>query len=119
MSDQTMSVYDKIRAGLYNRKLPYNPPETELIKIDPENMTGKQVREAKEANDRKKVEYRLAYSKNSGELASQFRKDLEEDCGTTGHPKADMLFNKAYDRGHSGGFEEVTNAYYDMVDLIK
>ena len=47
-----------------------------------------------------------------------FRRNLEDEFGVIGNPKADQLFAKAYERGHSGGFREVYHEYADLVELI-
>ena len=59
------------------------------------------------------------YNEERAALDAQFRSDLEDWFGVTGHPKADLLFNKAWERGHSGGYIDVYNNYSDLVDLIK
>jgi hypothetical protein len=43
----------------------------------------------------------------------------EEEFGISGHPKADLLFNLAWEFGHSHGYNDVYSYYIDMVDLIK
>lgn len=55
----------------------------------------------------------------SSKLENQFQSDLEAYYEMTGHPKAGLLYWKAYDRGHSGGLQEVANAYSDLVELVK
>lgn len=44
---------------------------------------------------------------------------LEEKYGVVGHPKADLLFDMAWDYGHSGGEEGVEFYYEDLIELIK
>jgi hypothetical protein len=62
---------------------------------------------------------RDAYYARSHEIAEQFRKDLEEEHSMTGHPKADKLYAKAWEDGHSAGFAEVENVYSDLIELVK
>lgn len=50
---------------------------------------------------------------------AQFRKDLEEVAKMSGQPKADTLWTKAWDMGHSAGLYEVMNVYFDLLDLVK
>jgi hypothetical protein len=62
---------------------------------------------------------RRAYSAESGRLDGQFLSDLEEEHGMTGHPKAALLYGKAWQLGHSAGLGEVASYYEDLVDLVK
>lgn len=62
---------------------------------------------------------RNAYGNERQQLSAQFKADLEDDNGVVGNPKADMLYSKADERGRSGGYYDIMNAYEDMVDLIK
>ena len=65
----------------------------------------------------------LSYAKNEyGAAISKridaFRKELYEYYGVTDNPKADAVYDKAYDHGHSAGFGEVAAYFGDLVDLI-
>jgi hypothetical protein len=60
-----------------------------------------------------------AYNRRSRELEQEFQRDLEDHHGMTGHPKAAILFGKAWDRGHSAGYYDVALVYDDLVDLVK
>jgi hypothetical protein len=53
-----------------------------------------------------------------GDRINAFRKDLYEYYGVTDNPKADAVYDKAYDRGHSAGIGEVSSIFGDLVDLI-
>ena len=44
---------------------------------------------------------------------------LESDYGIEGNPKRDVLWNIAYEWGHSSGLSEVERVYDDLVELIK
>jgi len=44
---------------------------------------------------------------------------LASEYGVTGNHKLDLLYSKAYDMGHSGGFSEVANYFADLVELIR
>ena len=58
------------------------------------------------------------YAAEEGRLANAFAEDFFEELGIQNNPKKDLLFSKAWDRGHSGGYAEVMNAGYGLVDLI-
>jgi len=62
---------------------------------------------------------RRAWRADQDRLTEQFRKDLLEECGVTNNPKADKAYGIAWDLGHSYGFCEVANYFYDLVELIK
>jgi hypothetical protein len=62
--------------------------------------------------------HRQEYRDESNRLEAQFKTDLEEEYGVTDNPKKDLLYSKAYDDGHSGGFNDIESSYADMVDLI-
>lgn len=50
----------------------------------------------------------------------EFRKDLLEELGVPAdHPKADLLWTMAWDRGHSSGLYAVRNEAIELVELIK
>ena len=60
-----------------------------------------------------------AYLDETFRLENLFVKDLFEELGIVGNPKAEMLWNKAWDRGNSSGYSEVYNEALDLVELIK
>ncbi len=47
------------------------------------------------------------------------QRDLELVHGTGKNPKANLLFAKAWELGHSSGYHEVVIYYNDLVELIK
>lgn len=67
------------------------------------------------------VAYRQAlidYTKASSLLHQEFRDDLLEHLGITDHPKAGLLFDKAWERGHSDGLYYVVQVAEDLVELL-
>jgi hypothetical protein len=52
-------------------------------------------------------------------LEAEFKRDLFDQHGVTGHPKAERAFQLAWDYGHSSGFQEVANYFDDLADLLK
>lgn len=93
------SVSEKLRDGDYQTKLPFKTK-----KLD------------RDVN--------FAYISDVGRLEIQFRSDafvelnllkLDADGNEVyKHPKADLLWSKAWDRGHSMGLSEV---WFDLTDL--
>ena len=51
-------------------------------------------------------------------LEEEFRKDLIAEYKMSHHPKANKLFNKAWDMGCSGGLEEIEYYFRDLVELF-
>lgn len=115
-------IDSKISAGAYNNKLEY--PEALSKPRMPINPTAAQAREYAdklEAYEGGKTSHReriAAYHAETRRLEAQFQADLEEQYGMKGHPKAGALFNKAWERGHSSGYQEVANYYDDLYELI-
>jgi hypothetical protein len=70
-------------------------------------------------SSKKYLEDREAYWAECARVEAEFRSDLERENEMVGHPKADVLFAKAWERGHSSGFGEVLAAYEDLIVLVK
>ncbi len=62
---------------------------------------------------------RQAYGAEASRLAQEFKADLFEEHGVTGHPKANKCFAIAYDYGHHAGHREMASHFDTLVDLIK
>lgn len=122
-----MSVYNKIIDGVYNNKLiyPTRPSRPELFDVKATAMTAEQAAAFPEAHREYNAQLEQYdrdckhYRENGGKLMDQFRSDLEAEYEMTDHPKASLLWEKAWERGHSGGFSDVYSAYADMVELVK
>lgn len=63
-------------------------------------------------------ELQAVYYARSAALEAEFRHDLEIHFGMMSHPKADLLYGKAWQMGHSGGLHEVALYYSDLVELV-
>lgn len=59
------------------------------------------------------------YHDDQSRLYGEFVSDLYDDLGINGNPKADLLYEIAYDKAHSGGCEEVYYMTKSLVNLIK
>lgn len=62
---------------------------------------------------------RKAYRDRDKELKAKFRDDIEAEYDMTGHPKADKLWELAWEYGHSAGYSEVAIYYAELVELAK
>ena len=87
------SMYDRITAGEYNHKLPYSSP-----------------REDREAC--------AAYRTESTRLRNQFQIDAMAELGLTNHPKAERLFEIAWDNRHSEGYRGVYEEMEELSELM-
>ena len=45
--------------------------------------------------------------------------ELAAQYGVVGHPKLGLLYQKAWDLGHSSGYDEVAIHFGELVDLIR
>jgi hypothetical protein len=64
-------------------------------------------------------EAKTVYQTQASACENAFVDALHEYHGMTGHPKADLLYSKAYSLGHSAGKEEIASYYDDLVELVK
>jgi len=58
------------------------------------------------------------YREQEQKLREQFKKDCFIDLGIENNPKAELLFEKAWDLGHSSGYWEVYCQMQELVELI-
>lgn len=49
----------------------------------------------------------------------EHRESLECRHGIASHPKAGLLYEKAYELGHANGWSEIEMIYGDLVELLK
>lgn len=59
------------------------------------------------------------YQEENLKLQEEFRIDLIEEYKMTDHPKANKIFDKAWDMGISGGLQEVEFCFQDLIGLFK
>jgi hypothetical protein len=59
------------------------------------------------------------YQEENKRLQDEFRNDLIAEYKMTHHPKANKLFNKAWDMGCAGGPEEVEYCFRDLIELFQ
>ena len=117
-----MDVWVKLENNAYRNPEPYPkaPRKPQLnVKGSPAEMRA-YADELEAYDDTMKThrEFMAAYNARSVALEGEFRRDLEVHYDMVGHPKADLLFGKAYQMGHSGGMQEVANYYSDLVELV-
>ena len=111
-----IDIVIKIKAGDYETKIPY---EYEIVPIDEDTMTVREAREHTERQKALKKDHLVRRREDIYRLEKQFRNDLAEEHGVTGHPKEPKLWSMAWEYGHSSGFEEVAMYYDELVELVK
>lgn len=65
------------------------------------------------------VTQREEYSKEEGRIHQEFYDDALRETGLTGHPKAGKIFAKAWEDGHSYGFQEVFIHLQNLAELFE
>lgn len=80
----------------------------------------RKLRDEEEEERREEVQKRRE-ERNAEERQKKdwLRKKLEVEFGVIGNPKADKLWELAWDYGHSSGPQEVESYYIELVELIK
>lgn len=73
----------------------------------------------KVCDDKALAAARAAYRFDVARLILEFKADLLEDSGVTGHPKAEKCFSLAWDHGHSAGLSEVKMYFEEFVELLR
>jgi hypothetical protein len=73
----------------------------------------------KVVNEEGLKEQRRAYGAEVSRLEAEFKRDLFEEHGVTGNPKAGLCFGIAWDNGHASGYSEVASYFDTHVDLNK
>lgn len=59
------------------------------------------------------------YQEENLRLQEEFRRDLISEYNMTGHPKANKVFDKAWEMACSLGYEEVINYFGDLMELFQ
>ena len=66
--------------------------------------------------------YRVAEAERTlrqAELDAEFKRDVLAEIGFPDHPKADLLYHLAYNRGHSHGHHSVLSEAEDLAELLR
>jgi hypothetical protein len=118
-----MTVWDKLRTNAYRNPepVPQAPRKPRLLPDATPTQVREYADELEAYDDTMKThrEQMAAYYARSAALEAEFRRDLEVTYDMVGHVKADLLYGKAYEMGHSAGFQEVASYYSDLVELVQ
>ena len=122
-------MYKDIVEGKYKTKLPFvSTPafrSANRIVMDLAQATDQQIAEARQHKaefDKKFAEAKeiqKAFRDDEARLEALFKNDLFEFFGVKDNPRANLLYSKCYDLGHSGGLTEVYSKFEDLVELIR
>jgi hypothetical protein len=52
-------------------------------------------------------------------IDTQFMEDVFIELNIEDNPKRELLYSKAYELGHSSGYNEIYNYMLELVDLIR
>lgn len=114
----------------YTNKLPYpiKPGVAQSLQVNTHKMTLDEVLAQIDTYRRNIVVHynamdaykkkRAEYDAEENRIYEQFKKDLFKELGITKHPKAETLFQKAWEQGHLAGYEVVFSYASDLVDLL-
>ncbi len=112
-----------MNSDVYRNKDYPTKPEKPYLKRDTETAaTVREYADALAAWETSMVEYNrlktIFYNKQS-ELEAKFKVDVLAEYGLTGHPKANAVFELAWDEGHSSGYSEVEIWVAKLAGLVK
>lgn len=93
-----MNIYEKIKAGEYNNELDTGFGQKDKVL---------------------RKEMRRLYNEETARLNHRFYLDLCEDLGEKDCPAIKVVFNKAWEDGHSNGYSEVLWHFEDLLDFIE
>ncbi len=114
----------KIRDGYYDVTTTIKYPKPPNKPLLPQEHTSEELKQY--TNELEKYEtkqeiykHRLkTYNKLKVEKMQLFMKEALEECGLTGHPRADKAYSYAWEEGHSAGIAEVLSHLEEIADVL-
>jgi len=108
------SIYENKMEYPARPKKPYLPREhtsedAELYAFELKNWE----KDIEEYRERIKV-----FNAETRRLEDQFKHDALDDVGLLNHPKADKIYSKAWEDGHSSGLYSVYQELCDLAELF-
>lgn len=92
----------------------------EHVGFNPDNFDSKkQEQEVRRQLDEQAKEIHEALIDDANSAEQQFKEDLFEELEIQDNPKRELLYQKAYEMGHSYGFSEIYCYACELVELIK
>ena len=115
-----MDIYAAITNGKYKSKVRY--PGTSPRKPKAFGLGYEEADEMALKVYNKKIDFHrisLTYYYNEQQKNHEhFKVDALEYCGLTGHPKANVAYNFAWEHGHSEGFHKVISWLEEVTKLF-
>lgn len=118
-----MSLEEKIAADYYRApavsvERPREPPRKGMVTAE-DLREALRLREVYEAELPAYKEACAIRERRQAVLNAEFKRDVCEELDITSHPKRDMLFDMAYQRGHSDGLRAVYSEASELVELLR
>ena len=107
----------------YENKVPYpkKPVKPRLNSNTPSVHEIKKYQDDRDAFDIQETDFKLARKKWEEEIShlhDLFKQDLFDELGLENHPLKDKIFSYAWEKGHSGGFNDVYCVAEDLVEFL-
>lgn len=124
MDTSNMSLKEKIDAGYYNYVHHKRPEMPAVLKknvglLTPEEISS--LAEIRNDYDEKIAAHKnklLLENENYRKRLDEFRADLANEFGMTGHPKEEKVWELSWEDGHSAGYDEVALYYEKYAELV-
>lgn len=121
-----LTLRDRINAGEFENTVAYpnRVKEPEILKKTVKDLTDEEIASipaVRAAYAADKAEYDAGlrqYQAGEGRAQSAFREAIKAEFGYANHPKEHLLWQKAWERGHSSGLTEVVWHYEDLSDFL-
>lgn len=88
-----MDIREKLNSGYYENKLPF-------------------------CTVKRNVKKNKEYQKEDYRIYNLFKEDALKEVGLLNHPKADKIYNKAWNDGHAYGYGEVLTHLENLAELF-
>lgn len=111
-----MGARENLSAGQYENRVSYS---IAALEIDESTTTIAGARDLKAQHKATQRQQCSLHNQEQGRISAQVKSDLEAEHGLAGHPKADILWSKAWDHGHSSGYDEIISVYEDLAELLQ
>ncbi len=115
--DDIQEIVNKYGAMLDNLKFPYKPQQP----IKTSDMTNAQYGEYLDAWERDVEVWKkqvTEYKKQTAYINNAFKNEVLTALGIASHPKAEKLWDMAWDKGHSHGFYQIASEAEELAELL-
>lgn len=106
----------------YNVTIPFpEKPWKPRVKPNPTIAALRKYADDLEQYEKEMVVYReaaQAYYAAQAQMRLQFKADVLQEHGLTGHPKADKVYDMAWQEGHADGYGNIERWVEDLAELV-